>query len=268
MGVNKNIAAVFTACLGIALLSSCNQADRIKINSRENEKPMNNQATTDSNKGFALVELFTSEGCSSCPPADKLMEKLQQENIDKPVYIAAFHVDYWDHLGWKDKFGAAEFTARQRQYADWLHLKTIYTPQVVINGANEYVGSNENAIVKAISSELGKNADNTLALQGRIEGDKLHIAYQVTGKKDNTLLLLALVQKTAQSNVQAGENKGRHLSHVQIVRQLVQIDIQNNNSTAISLPAGFNKEGWELIGFIQHKQNGHITAATRLDYSK
>ncbi|WP_246228658.1 DUF1223 domain-containing protein [Paraflavitalea devenefica] len=230
----------------------------------QNDKPMNLPAITNSNKGFAVVELFTSEGCSSCPPADKLMEKLQQENVDKPVYIVAFHVDYWDRQGWKDTFSAAAFTYRQRRYADWLHLETIYTPQVVVNGTSEYVGSQEGAIVQAISRELNKGADATLALQGKLDGNKLHVEYKVTGHKENAVLLLALVQKNAQTQVRAGENEGRRLSHVQIVRQLVQAAI-NNNSTMINLPEGFNKEGWEVVGFVQRKEDGRITAAARLN---
>jgi hypothetical protein len=74
-------------------------------------------------KGFAVVELFTSEGCSSCPPADKLLAKIQEENAGKPVYILAFHVDYWNHQGWRDVFSEKEFTKRQYQYASWLNLK-------------------------------------------------------------------------------------------------------------------------------------------------
>jgi hypothetical protein len=85
-------------------------------------------------KGFAVVELFTSEGCSSCPPADDLVAKIQKENNDQPVYILAFHVDYWNNLGWKDSFSSSAFSKRQNQYADWLNLRSVYTPQVIVNG--------------------------------------------------------------------------------------------------------------------------------------
>src|SRR5882757_10188754 len=91
--------------------------------------------------GFAVVELFTSEGCSSCPSADALVAAVQKENKDQPVYILAFHVDYWDRLGWKDAFSDAAYSDRQRAYASWLRLSSIYTPQVVVNGRKEFVGS-------------------------------------------------------------------------------------------------------------------------------
>ncbi len=93
--------------------------------------------------GFAVVELFTSQGCSSCPSADKLIEKVRQETIAARVYLLAYHVDYWDHLGWKDSFSKAKFSARQRQYARWFSQGNVYTPQMVVNGAREFVGSNE-----------------------------------------------------------------------------------------------------------------------------
>ena len=230
------------------------------------EAATNRTSTATNTKGFAVVELFTSEGCSSCPPADKLVEKIQKDNPNKQVYILAFHVDYWDHQGWKDKFSAQEFTARQRLYANWLNLQTIYTPQIVVNGATEYVGSDENSVMQAITDGLDQAATTALTLQAKIEGNKIQVEHQVTGHEKNTELVLALVQKSAQSNVRAGENAGRSLSHVQIVRQLQRIDINSKKTIVINPPTGFTKEGWELIGMIQRTTDGHITAATRFDF--
>jgi hypothetical protein len=215
------------------------------------------------NKGFALVELFTSEGCSSCPPADKLLEKLQQENASQPVYVIAFHVDYWDHQGWKDRFSDRAYTERQRRYADWLRVESIYTPQVVVNGSGEYVGSDEARIVKAVNAAVNRMADNTLTLTSQTENNQLKVNYELTGQTGKKALFLALVQKKANTQVKAGENEGRALTHVQIVRQLIPVNIKPSGSTTIDLPADYNKEGWELIGFVQHTGNGRITAAAR-----
>src|ERR1700730_14813133 len=107
-------------------------------------------------KGFAVVELFTSEGCSSCPPADELVARIQKENNDQPVYILAFHVDYWNNLGWKDSFSSSAFSKRQNQYADWLNLRSVYTPQVILNGRKEFVGSDEGLLRNAIKAGLQK----------------------------------------------------------------------------------------------------------------
>src|SRR5580693_8460725 len=108
-------------------------------------------------KGFAVVELFTSEGCSSCPPADQLVARIQQEEKDLPVYILAFHVDYWDRLGWKDAFSDARYTQRQNHYASWLNLQSVYTPQIIVNGRKEFVGSQENILRSAIQSGLDQS---------------------------------------------------------------------------------------------------------------
>jgi hypothetical protein len=221
-----------------------------------------------SGKSFAVIELFTSEGCSSCPPADALVARVEKEVTDKPVYILAYHVDYWNRLGWKDAFSSAEYSARQSQYADWLNLSSVYTPQIVVNGRKEFVGSEEGTLRNAIKSDLGINAKSDLALNDiKVEGDKATIQY-ATGTVNNAVLILALVEKNATTKVQRGENSGRTLSHVQIVTQLKSIALNNsNNGTAnISLPHGFDPQKWELIGFVQNKANGEITGATKAEF--
>jgi hypothetical protein len=228
-------------------------------------KGANKPPVSPNGNGFAVVELFTSEGCSSCPPADKLAAKIQSENAGKPIYILAFHVDYWNSLGWKDKFSNSEYSARQRRYADWLHLESVYTPQVIINGASECVGSDEGSVTKGIAAGLNQANAPTLTLQGTIEGDKLNVEYNTADEK-NAELVLALVQKSGESNVKAGENAGRKLSHVQIVRQLVCQDVNSKKNVTLNLPKDFNQAGWELIGFIQHKNDGRITAAGRFNF--
>lgn len=98
------------------------------------------------NKNFAVVELFTSEGCSSCPPADELLANLQKEVSNKNIFLLAFHVDYWDRLGWKDSFSREEYTDRQRQYKQWLGLNVLYTPEFVINGTSEFAGDSKSTL--------------------------------------------------------------------------------------------------------------------------
>ncbi|AYB33136.1 DUF1223 domain-containing protein [Chryseolinea soli] len=225
------------------------------------------QQTGENQPGFAVVELFTSEGCSSCPPADELIDKIQKSNQDH-VYVLAFHVDYWDHQGWKDSFGDPEFTKRQHQYAEWLDLQTLYTPQVVVNGKSEYVGSHGGPILGAIANGLEQKATTTLILEGTVEGGKVNVRYQVDGDEKNSELVLTLVQRSAQSNVRAGENSGRRLSHVQIVRRLVYVPLggDRKKEIAMELPGDFTEKGWELIGFVQNKMDGHITAVNRFDF--
>ena len=144
----------------------------------QDDKTIQDPPNKISGKGFAVVELFTSEGCSSCPPADDLLAKIQHDYKDSLVYVLAWHVDYWDHLGWRDRFSDHLFTNRQRWYADLLHVRSIYTPQVVVNGTTEYVGSKREPILKAINDGLDQSSTTTLVLNGRVEGKKLNIEYQ------------------------------------------------------------------------------------------
>ncbi len=219
----------------------------------------------DKPEGFAIVELFTSEGCSSCPPADELIAKIQKENAGKPVYILAFHVDYWNRLGWKDQFSSAAFSQRQRKYADWLNLSSVYTPQAVINGRKEFVGSAEGNLRNSIKNALLKPSASTVTLSNlRISGGNVTVHYKVDGEPENSSLLIALVQKNAVTKVLRGENRGSTLSHVQIVKNIQSTGLKGNNSgnVTLSLPADI-KEKLELIAFVQRNNNGEITAGTR-----
>jgi hypothetical protein len=226
--------------------------------------PVKNKVIADG-KGFAVVELFTSEGCSSCPPADELVARIQKEDKDKQVYILAFHVDYWNRLGWKDVFSSADYSKRQNEYANWLNLQSVYTPQIVVNGKKEFVGSEEGALRNAITAGLRTNPVETLTLNTQKNQDHITVQYHVNGTEKNTNLLLALVQKAAQTKVQHGENGGRTLSHVQIVRKIQSqaINTGGNGNATIGIPEGINTQDWEVIGLVQNQTNGEILAAAK-----
>lgn len=216
-------------------------------------------------KGFALLELFTSEGCSSCPPADALMGKIQNEYKDSNVYVLAYHVDYWDRLGWKDVFSNADYTKRQYNYSKWLQKEQVYTPQVVINGKTEHIASQETAVRNAISDALSKPAAAKLHLTANLANHKLTVSHSVSGIFKNSRLLLAIVQKSAKSTVKRGENAHRVLSHFQIVHQLYSTLLAGNEkgATTLLLPKGFNTTGFEVVGFVQDLNNGTILGATK-----
>ena len=214
--------------------------------------------------GFAVVELFTSEGCSSCPPADKLIAKIAKEDEGKEVYILSYHVDYWNQLGWKDRFSDAAYSNRQRQYASWLHLNTVYTPQIVVNGKTEFVGSNEYALNTAIDKSLHDSLTAKLTIAAKTENGKLKVHYETDDAAGGKNLVLALIQKSAETVVRAGENDGLTLSHVQIVRKLTNESIkEKNGDVIIDWQNDQQKNAWELIGFVQDKKDGKIIAATK-----
>jgi hypothetical protein len=219
---------------------------------------------TGPSKGFAVVELFTSEGCSSCPPADQLVARIQQEDKDQPVYILAFHVDYWDRQGWKDAFSDTRYTQRQNRYASWLNLQSIYTPQIVVNGRQEFVGSQENTLRSAIHSGLEQTPGALLTLsEVGLDQGKVRWRYEVKNAVANSSLIVALVQRSATTDVKAGENSGRTLSHVQIVRNFSSTAIGTgaNGNGSLSLPQGLATGDEELIAFVQYDDNGQIVAA-------
>jgi len=227
------------------------------------------KTVTDEGKGFAVVELFTSEGCSSCPPADELVAKIQKESKGKPVYILAYHVDYWNRLGWKDQFSSADYSKRQHDYADYLHLQSVYTPQVIVNGKTEFVGSEEGTLRNAIKNSLQKAVPAQIALDvASFDRNRAILKYSTGGTDRNTALLIAVLQKNAQTKVERGENQGRTLSHVQIVRKLQKVTLKDNNgSVNVDLPNGFDAQNWEITGFLQNTITGAITAATRVNFA-
>jgi hypothetical protein len=218
--------------------------------------------------GFAVVELFTSEGCSSCPPADELVAQLQMEDKDRSVFILAYHVDYWDRLGWKDGFSSATFTGRQRQYANWLRLSSVYTPQIVVNGKKEFVGSDARTLRATVESDLKATGAARLSLGNlRQDAHGLEWSWQAGGVKKGISLVVALVQRSAVTNVKAGENGGKTLSHVQIVRGMTVIDTdaKGSGNGRMDWPGGVKPGDLEVIAFLQDKGSGEIIAASRIE---
>jgi len=214
--------------------------------------------------GFAVLELFTSEGCSSCPPADELLTRIQQEAGNTPVYVLAYHVDYWNRLGWKDVFSQPEFSKRQYQYSRQF-TGEVYTPQLIINGKSVFVGSDAPAITSSIKTALESKSSTALNLQTELHGGKISVGYEAKGNLAACQLILAVVQKHAVSKVTNGENRGRTLRHVQIVHNLDTFELAagHQGTEQITAPVGFNANNWEIIGMLQDQQTGAIRAAAR-----
>lgn len=225
--------------------------------------------TKSSQTGFAVLELFTSEGCSSCPPADQLMGKLQQEFGNKKVYILAYHVDYWDRLGWKDTYSSPNNSQRQNEYSKWLPKHSIYTPQLIINGKTTYIGSQEKNIRDGIAMALSKPATAELSITARQISNRAEVNYKVSGNSKNTALLLAVVQPTGKSHVTKGENKGKSLSHYQIVRIFSSQNLMMDQSgiTNIHFSKSFMAGKVQIVGLVQDRATGEIVGASKTDFN-
>ena len=209
--------------------------------------------------GFAVVELFTSEGCSSCPPADRTMAELAKEYAGKPVLFIGMHVDYWDRLGWKDPFSQHAFTARQNEYSNYFHSESVYTPQAVINGRRQMVGSSRDAITDAIAEGLKGVPGKGLALQVKPAGNSiLQVACTVEKEALTDLqIVLLLVQRSATTKVQRGENGGRTLPHINVVRAIQYLPAKDGQAS-FNIPPGLTEQDVFIAGCVQDKRNGAI----------
>lgn len=223
---------------------------------------------TSNSKGFAVVELFTSEGCSSCPPADELMAKLQQDAKDKNIYLLAYHVDYWDRLGWKDHFSSEQFTNRQQEYQQWLDLNIMYTPQFVINGNTQFAGDHEGTLYRKVADALQAKVVSEIHLKTSTGKDSISVDYTTNIEQKNTSLFLAVVQKKGTTQVERGENSGALLHHVQIVNQFhSQSFLKKKGNIVIPKPENFDAKNYELIGFMQNNETGIISGATSAQFN-
>ncbi len=228
----------------------------------QNKDQKSIQHSNDENKGFAVLELFTSEGCSSCPPADELMGKMEKEYKDQPVYLLSYHVDYWNRLGWKDRFSTTENSRRQQEYSRILNSQ-VYTPQLVVNGKTEFVGSDESSIKNAVQKALFTDKKTNIELSATISQKDINVSYRTSATDPKNILLVNLVEKHSSTQVGRGENEGRHLHHWQIVHQQNPISLskQQEGTTTFKLPEGFSPDNWEVIAFIQNAKTGQISGS-------
>src|SRR5215469_3612040 len=178
-----------------------------------------------------LVELFTSEGCSSCPPADALLAEL----ASRPDVVAlSFHVDYWDRLGWQDPFSSPDATRRQHGYADLLGLATVYTPQIVVDGRWQAVGSGRNEVERALGA-AGRNRDEVpVSLAG--DRDRAKITLGPGGDGIPAVLLLIGFDLRHVEAMTHGENSGRTLSHVDVVRSIEEVAQLDGRTRGFEVP--------------------------------
>jgi hypothetical protein len=223
-----------------------------------------NKSTPVPDRGFALLELFTSEGCSTCPPGDRLLARIQKEAGSRAIYLLSEHVDYWDHLGWKDIFSQSQFSQRQYRY-DHLLKAQVFTPQLVINGKTQCVGSDEAAVNKAVKNAVETKTNVSLNLKATPRGKEIQISYVITGNITGDNLLIAVVQKHAVREIGDGENRGKTLNHAQIVRSLFSFSIPGANKGVeqIVLPADYKTRDFEIIGFLQNEKTGEVLNAVR-----
>lgn len=224
-----------------------------------------------------VVELFTSEGCSSCPPADALLARLddQQKLGNAEIIALEEHVDYWDQLGWRDPFSGPQWTARQQEYASSFSNEGVYTPQMVVDGRAEFVGSSQGKAKSAIV-EAAQQPKAEVALTGlEVGAEKTHVRIAVT-KLPSTAsrdaqVWLAVTETGLHSNVKAGENSGEDLHHAAVVRSLRKIggakagkDVAYTAEQEVRLDSTWKRENLRVVVFVQDPKSRHILGAASL----
>jgi hypothetical protein len=220
-----------------------------------------------------LVQLFTSEGCSSCPPADDLLARFAKASPIDGVSIVpmSMHVDYWDHLGWRDPFSSKQFSDYQQSYQAALKTPDIYTPQMIVDGKAAFVGSDEATAKTAIASaartkKTPLTIDARTTAPGTIEARISVLQPQALPTDTKYDVMLAVTEDELTSDVRRGENSGKKLHHSSVVRSLVRIGVISSSSAApivstLKLDPTWNRQQLHLVAFIQSQKNLSVLGA-------
>jgi hypothetical protein len=216
-----------------------------------------------------LVELFTSEGCSSCPAADALLESLQREQPvgGADVIPLGLHVDYFDHLGWKDAFSSASFTARQRDYAQVFGPDSVYTPQIVVDGREAVAGNDEDQVRRAIESAAAR-PHLPLRVTGRVTADRVRLTIDLPGAPANAEridVVAAITEDDLTSVVERGENSGRTLHHVAVARKMQRVEVLTSKPSVVEaqlqIAKTWSRRGLRSIVWLQGAKSRQVYAA-------
>jgi hypothetical protein len=216
-------------------------------------------------KGFVVMELFTSQGCSSCPPADELLGVYAQKNNDR-ILPLAFHVDYWNRLGWIDSFSSSRFSERQRNYAEKFGLESVYTPQLILDGQKEFTGSDAGNISTGIAELLKEDQAVNIGISDPvITANTVKIHYSLDHLLPGTSMNGALVQARIQTHIKAGENRGADLTNYNVVRDFISAQLVTAaGNMSLKLPAGSIGRGYSIVLFVQDNRSGKIYGAVKV----
>jgi hypothetical protein len=219
-----------------------------------------------------VIELFTSEGCSSCPPADALLQKFDTQPFPgAQLIVLSEHVDYWNHIGWTDPYSAHAYSERQSEYGDRLHLDGVYTPQMIVDGTQEFVGSSSHDAEQAVSKATSAAKIPVRITDMKLEGNLLHARVEagpLPAKSPKADIILVAALNHSESQVAAGENSGRRLSHVAVVRSLQKVGSVTagqsfSQEVVVKLEMAIDPAQLRVIAFVQEPGPGRILGAAQ-----
>jgi hypothetical protein len=237
----------------------------------ENKAPVAERS--DASDHPILVELFTSEGCSSCPPADAFLQKLDaaQPVPDAQLIVLSEHVDYWDHDGWKDPNSSPALTERQSAYVKAIGLKTPYTPQIIVDGTAEMRIGDQDQVIKvfqaaAASPKIPVHIGDVIVDAGNPAVLQTHIEVDGNSDKHDADIYAAVVLDRVESQVLRGENGGQHLTHVAVVQQITKIGKLKKGqafgeAVQLKLKPGVDPKNLRIVAFLQESGPGRILGA-------
>ena len=216
-------------------------------------------------KPKVVVELFTSQGCNACPPADALMEELCQQH---GVLGISYNIDIWDYLGWRDTLARPEFTRRQRMYAKALGAVRVYTPQMIINGRRQVVGNAREKVLAAVAEEARGAGCQRVPLTLRRTRQALEVSIgdnPAPGGREATLWLVTMREKVA-VKIGRGENRGRAITYHHVARRIVPAGMWHGKAMRLSLPRGeiMTEQADMCAAILQLGTHGPIIAAAAL----
>jgi hypothetical protein len=227
-----------------------------------------------------IVELFTSEGCSSCPPADEVLSELDATQPVSGAQIIALgeHVDYWNHLGWNDPYSSNEFSKRQSAYADFFGRPSVYTPQMIVDGRHEFVGGNMSKAREVIAgaARSPKASIELLVADANPAGVKLSIQVRDLARVaagDTADVLLAVTETGLRSEVSRGENAGRYLKHTAVVREISSLGQLGSGANSfedqrpLTLDRNWNRNNLRAVVFVQERASRRVLGAAMIRLS-
>jgi len=215
-------------------------------------------------KASIVLELFTSQGCSSCPPADNLVDEIKKKFADQNVFVLSYHVDYWNRLGWRDPFSTATYTDYQRTYATVFDSRSIYTPQLVVNGSEHFTGSNRAKANQALKKYRTSYDEHKIYLHKIIKEEKsVSLHYEIKGEAVEKVTFALIVAERI-TNISRGENRNRTLKNTNIVANKVVVK-ENIGTVAIDIPEWIKDS--DQLSVIVYTQNQSLktTGASKSD---
>jgi hypothetical protein len=251
---SRTASALLLACSLLVLVAGPEAASSAR-DTTASARPAPAPDTADA-RPVAVVELFTSESCSSCPPADRLLTELVDEarRDGRPLYALSFHVAYWNSLGWEDPFSKESFSQRQRTYAQQLGAR-MYTPQMIVNGRHAFVGSDERTARRRIREALATAAPTRIDLAVRRAGPQaVTVRLRGTALPQEAVACVAVVERGLSRRVTAGENAGRTLHHDNVVRVFRRTDLAGPAATdtlRLALPEALDAGAASVIAYVQ-----------------